>query len=336
MNERWVVVKGFQDYEVSDLGRIRKGGRVLKQHTQNSLGSRYVNLMARTGNWSRWLVARLVLKAFTKGTGKYIRYKDGDHTNCRLSNLCWSNDGSDSGRASCSRARSIEIYLRFHRGETISSLSKEFGIGISAIAGIVSKKRVSLAETTIGKLVVRGVGAACHQADFTEDGIKVIRSLYFDHGYTVKEISDLRNTDSTVITCILGGITYTITPDTPIRFLKSIKSDVPLLQLLSHDKIDRIRTAYRNGVCITTIMRREKIGNYSVMQRALFTAEVPFINGESVRKLIEAHNTQLPCNRTPFTKEEIALLRDDIKSNKYTLGELVKKWGVTEYKSRSV
>lgn len=336
MKERWATVTGFPQYEVSDLGRVQKDGHVLKQYSQNSLGSRYVNLMSTKGNWTRALVARLVLKSFTKGTGRYIRYKDGDHTNCHLSNLCWSNDGADSGRASCSKARSTEIYLRFHRGESISDLSREFGIGVSGITGIVLKNRVSIAKTAIGKLVVRKVGEACYQAYFTEAEIAEIRSLYFDQGYTVIEISRLKNCDSTVVACILGGITYTITPDTPIRFLKSVKSDIPLSNLLSLDKINRMRTAYRNGVCITTIMRREKVTNYSVMQRALFTTEVPFADGESVRTLIETHNIQLPCNRTPFTEEELVLLREDIRSNKYTLDELVKKWDITEYTSRGV
>ena len=31
MNENWKIIKDFEEYEVSDLGQVRKGNYILKQ-----------------------------------------------------------------------------------------------------------------------------------------------------------------------------------------------------------------------------------------------------------------------------------------------------------------
>lgn len=338
--EVWKPIEGFSKYEVSDLGRVKrhykKGDKILPHHTHKEHLSVFVNMVNDEGVWRAVPVARLVLRHFVGGDGLYIRYKDYDHSNCRLSNISWSNDPSDSGSTMVSRFKDIEVYLRYHRGESILSLAAEFKLGRSGINGIILKQRACFGGSKHSKLKVQKTGVDRHLTIFTNEDVRRVRSLYFDQGYSVLAISKLTNVNTSSITHVLGGITYDITPDTPIRFLKSPNAHIPLTKLVSVETAIKIRNAYRRGSRISSIIHWVEIGNYSVLQRILFTDEIPFSNGESVRKLIEAHNSQLSRNRVPFTKEELVLLREDIKSNKYSLQELMEKWNVVEYGCRTI
>ena len=333
--ELWKVVDEFSNYEVSTLGRVRKGSMILKQHIVSASGCCAVNMRTTTGRLTAKGVARLVLTTFV-GPGKHVYYKDGDYTNCKLSNLEWAP--MVKLRHSQKRLeqihKSMEIYLRYHRGETINDLAKEFGFSRSNIRSIVIRHRPSISEKQGGNLCVRDVSGKSLRTLFTDQEVDEIRALYFLEGYTVSDIAATKSVSRHLISNILGGLVYNITPDTPIRFIESYMSKIPLTHLVSVDKINKIRNAYRRGVRINTIMAREHIGSDSTMQRILFTDEVPFPEGDSVRKLIQSHYDQLSCNRIPFTKEELMLLRTDIASNQYSLEELMEKWNVIEYESR--
>ena len=333
--ELWKVVDGFSNYEVSTLGRVRKGSMTLKQHIVSASGCCAVNMRTTDGRLTAKGVARLVLTTFV-GPGKHVYYKDGDYTNCKLSNLEWAP--MVKLRHSQKRLeqihKSMEIYLRYHRGETINDLAKEFGFSRSNVRSIVIRHRPSISEKQGDNLCVRDVSGKSLRTLFTDQEVDEIRALYFLEGYTVSDIAAMKSVSRHLISNVLGGLVYNITPDTPIRFIESYMSKIPLTHLVSVDKINKIRSAYRRGVRINTIMAREHIGSDSTMQRILFTDEVPFPERDSVRKLIQSHYDQLSCNRIPFTKEELILLRKDIASNQYSLEELMEKWNVVEYESR--
>ena len=333
--ELWKVVDGFSNYEVSTLGRVRKGSIILKQHIVSASGCCAVNMRTTDGRLTAKGVARLVLTTFV-GPGKHVYYKDGDYTNCKLSNLEWAPMVKlrHSSKQLDQIHKSMEIYLRYHRGETISDLTKEFGFSRSNVRSIVIRHRPSISEKQGDNLCVRDVAGKNARSLLTDHEVDEIRTLYFVEGYSVKDIATMKGVSRHLISNILGGLVYNITPDTPIRFIESYMSKIPLTHLVSVDRINRIRNAYRRGVRINTIMAREHIGGDSTMQRILFTDEVPFPEGDSVRKLIQTHHDQLSCNRIPFTKEELILLRKDIASNQYSLEELMEKWNVIEYESR--
>lgn len=333
--ESWKVVDGFSNYEVSTLGRVRKGALILKQHIVSASGCCAVNMRTTDGRLTAKGVARLVLTTFV-GPGKHVYYKDGDYTNCKLSNLEWAPMVKlrHSQKQLDQIHKSMEIYLRYHRGETISDLTKEFGFSRSNVRSIVIRHRPSICEKQGDNLCVRDVSGKSLRTLFTDQEVDEIRTLYFVEGYTVKDIAAMKDVSRHLISNILGGLVYNITPDTPIRFIESYMSKIPLTHLVSVNRISKIRNAYRRGVRINTIMAREHIGSDSTMQRILFTDEVPFPEGDSVRKLIQTHHDQLSCNRIPFTKEELILLRKDIASNQYSLEELMEKWNVVEYTSR--
>ena len=331
----WKVVDGFSNYEVSTLGRVRKGSIILKQHIVSASGCCAVNMRTTDERLTAKGVARLVLTTFV-GPGKHVYYKDGDYTNCKLSNLEWAPMVKlrHSSKQLDQIHKSMEIYLRYHRGETINDLTKEFGFSRSNVRSIVIRHRPSISEKQGDNLCVRDVAGKNARSLLTDHEVDEIRALYFVEGYSVKDLATMKSVSRHLISNILGGLVYNITPDTPIRFIESYMSKIPLTHLVSVDRINRIRNAYRRGVRINTIMAREHIGGDSTMQRILFTDEVPFPEGDSVRKLIQTHHDQLSCNRIPFTKEELILLRKDIASNQYSLEELMEKWNVIEYESR--
>lgn len=102
MNERWTDIPGFDNYEASDLGRIRSktrtrihknghrathAGRVLIEMIQSGKGYKRVNLY-RNKRMSQHGVHCLVALAFLgPPNGMYVNHIDFDVTNNRLSNL---------------------------------------------------------------------------------------------------------------------------------------------------------------------------------------------------------------------------------------------------------
>ena len=92
--EEWRKIKGYKDYEVSNLGRVRsfkKGVRVLKP---GSLRRGYKSVtLSREGVGKSFRVHRLVGMAFLpliKGKTQ-INHKDGKPWNNELNNLEWCN-----------------------------------------------------------------------------------------------------------------------------------------------------------------------------------------------------------------------------------------------------
>jgi hypothetical protein len=103
-DEQWVSAIGYDDcYEVSDYGRVRSinrivntghsakrriKGRVLKPLLTNS-GYQVVNLSVNSVTQQK-TVHRLVLASFTGlHDNLYVRHKDGNSVNNKLSNLEW-------------------------------------------------------------------------------------------------------------------------------------------------------------------------------------------------------------------------------------------------------
>lgn len=82
--ENWVRIKSFEDYEVSDLGRIRKGDRILKNQS-NKQGRQTIALLKNKVSYMR-TVSKLVADAFLPGAG-LTKHKDGNLSNCTLDNI---------------------------------------------------------------------------------------------------------------------------------------------------------------------------------------------------------------------------------------------------------
>lgn len=93
MDERevWVAVKEFPAYEISNLGRVRRMGRIVRGW-DNGAGYLQVNLWSEGKRRVRTIHA-LVAEGFLppKPTPKHeIAHGDGNRANCREDNLRWA------------------------------------------------------------------------------------------------------------------------------------------------------------------------------------------------------------------------------------------------------
>lgn len=93
--EEWRTIPGWDDYRVSNLGRVRRvrsqyGNPASRILASKFAGNRYPLVVLKSNGRSRTInVHRLVADAFigTCPPGKQVNHKDGDKTNSRATNL---------------------------------------------------------------------------------------------------------------------------------------------------------------------------------------------------------------------------------------------------------
>lgn len=83
----WKPIPGYEMYEVSNMGEVRRGGKLLRQ-VQNSTG-RLGLALCKDGKQNSFQVHRLVMLAFHGPCpdGMEVCHNDGNHLNNKLSNL---------------------------------------------------------------------------------------------------------------------------------------------------------------------------------------------------------------------------------------------------------
>lgn len=94
-NEEWALIEGFENYEISNHGRVRRvGSDRTRKISLNNMGVP-VLVLYRENDPSRYLrqVNKLVATTFlpppTFQDETSVWHIDGDLTNCRASNLKW-------------------------------------------------------------------------------------------------------------------------------------------------------------------------------------------------------------------------------------------------------
>lgn len=89
--EEFRDIKDYENYEVSNLGRIRnkKTGRILK--LDKTKYGYFQIVLSKNGTIRRARVHRLVAEAFLPNPNKYpeVNHKDEDKTNNKVDNLEW-------------------------------------------------------------------------------------------------------------------------------------------------------------------------------------------------------------------------------------------------------
>lgn len=135
-NEIWKKVKEFCEYEVSNMGRVRKGEKILKAQ-KDSGGYMYVALRHNNDKPVNRSIHRLVAIAFIPNPDNLpqVNHKDETKTNNNLDNLEWCtakynrNYGTKCFTQILSRERNIIIVndkrevLRTFRNRKIASLA---------------------------------------------------------------------------------------------------------------------------------------------------------------------------------------------------------------------
>lgn len=151
-DEQWRSVVGFPNYEVSDLGRVRRreSGRVLKLILRDGHGKYLVACMSAYPKVHQRPVHQLVMHAFvgSQAKGIEVRHLDGVPTNNRLSNLAYgtkSDNMQDAIRhgtfpllenrpgAKLTRQQAVAIYLS---DEPTVILEARYGIGKGVVRQI--------------------------------------------------------------------------------------------------------------------------------------------------------------------------------------------------------
>lgn len=87
-SENWKTIVGFDEYEVSDLGRVRRAGRLLRAHASRKKPYLVVGL-CKDGKRHPFAIHRLVMDAFIGllPTGFDRSHIDGNEKNNAASNL---------------------------------------------------------------------------------------------------------------------------------------------------------------------------------------------------------------------------------------------------------
>ncbi len=148
MTERWAPVAGFEHYEVSDLGRLRRGERILRCHSNTHGYFKFTFVRGPRGAPERKTIRvhRVVALTFIPNPeGKLeVNHIDGNRANNAASNLEWTTStenyahavrlGRHSSETNPKRIQKLtpeareQCKRRFAAGEKISVLAREFGM----------------------------------------------------------------------------------------------------------------------------------------------------------------------------------------------------------------
>ena len=156
--EQWRKIDGYEAYEVSDMGRVRRDGRIKKPRPDRK-GYLSVALWLRQKP-KKFQISRLVAAAFLGPlpTGCVVCHNNGDNTCNKIENLRYATPaqneadkikhgtnllGEKHPRAKLLAHQVNEIRRRFKRGCSINggkALAKEFGVDNTLITRIIQRK----------------------------------------------------------------------------------------------------------------------------------------------------------------------------------------------------
>jgi HNH endonuclease/NUMOD4 motif-containing protein len=149
--EDWRLVKssGFEGYEVSNLGRVRRFGRILQGSINRNSGH---IMLERDRRGVRRVIGFhiLVLEAFKgrRPSGTLGLHWDDDPTNNKLSNLRWgtraqnTHDAIRNKRLEGFSPKQVKyIRMMTTKGTSQISLARKFGRSMNTIHEIVKRKR---------------------------------------------------------------------------------------------------------------------------------------------------------------------------------------------------
>lgn len=134
--EIWKDIKGFESYQVSNLGNVKSLGndktRKEKILKPNKLKNNYLQVvLCKEGKRKYHLIHRLVAEAFIPNPQNLVQinHRDEDKTNNTISNLEWctakynNNYGTHNQRSALSRSKPV---ICLETGKIYSSLSEVY------------------------------------------------------------------------------------------------------------------------------------------------------------------------------------------------------------------
>lgn len=162
MNEIWKQVKGFNNYEVSNLGRVRNkiSNKLLMPYKNKKRQYKYMSLQ-QDGKRKNFSLHRLIASTFIENplNKAQVNHKSGDKMDNSVDNLEWMTPkenvqhaiqhgwkapplyGSLQPKAKVNESQVMEIRRLEKEGMYHKDIAKKYGLGVSTVTHIVNRTR---------------------------------------------------------------------------------------------------------------------------------------------------------------------------------------------------
>ena len=152
-NEIWMDIKGYPNYQISNMGRVwSKKRQIYLKHHKNQKGYHTVCLYAINGKVKREQVSRLVALHFIPNPNNYpcVNHKDENKDNNKENNLEWCsrsyniNYGTRNEKASqkiSKPIRCVETGVVYKSGR---DASLALGVDYSAVSHMINGRQKTL------------------------------------------------------------------------------------------------------------------------------------------------------------------------------------------------
>lgn len=137
--EIWKPIIGYNDYEVSNFGRIKHNFKIIKP-ILNKLHNRYYIGIYKNGKRKNFILSRIVAHSFCNGYSEInntVNHKDGNTHNNYANNLEWVSQSDNNKHSYSVLKRKINIgkpinyiilYNNKYKFKTITAFSKFLGL----------------------------------------------------------------------------------------------------------------------------------------------------------------------------------------------------------------
>ena len=132
-SEQWRAVEGYPEYEVSNLGRVKGHGKIMKPY-KHRVTYKMVDLYKSGKRVARGMVHRMVANAFIPNPDNKpeVNHIDGNPSNNRVDNLEWVTH--------------YENHLHAHRTGLIPEKNRMKRTGKFTLDGVLLETYISMSE----------------------------------------------------------------------------------------------------------------------------------------------------------------------------------------------
>lgn len=237
MIEEWKRIKDYEDYEISNFGRIKsykqdKNGKITLGN-KDKKGYLTKTLYNKDG-CKTFKVHRLVAQAFIPNPNNLpeVNHKDGNHSNNSVYNLEWCTREynqrhaiknnlykieEDSPRAKLTKEQVISIYKEWETNKNKKAISRKYNVSDALIGEIVRGVRWS--RTFEEYYGYKSSYIKPKRKRLSEEQIYSILTLHYIHHKNTIEIEKELNISNGYIGQIIRGIRY---PEYYRKFMQEI------------------------------------------------------------------------------------------------------------------
>ena len=145
-DEEWKVIPSLKIFEVSNLARVRKNGKIIKKQL---IKNRYFVVLCIGSKKVIRTPARLAAETFldNKDNMPDVIHINRNNLDDSLENLKWGvrqrkgnkNNGEDHGRAILTKRAVSEIRNKRQLGYSFSELANDYSVSIGCIQGVITR-----------------------------------------------------------------------------------------------------------------------------------------------------------------------------------------------------